>query len=1216
MKKGISFLFCFLILLQAHAQSDSIVSRIVLIGDAGKLNFGRQPVIDAVRQNIPLDKNTTVIFLGDNLYKTGLPDEFLPTFDAAKNILDSQINIAEGTKAHVIFIPGNHDWSDGSIHGLDNVLSQQNYINGLGDKRVQFLPLDGCPGPEVYKISDDVIIVIYDSQWFIQKGTKPGVESDCPSKTPEQFYAELEDVVSSNKDKLIIMASHHTLRSYGIHGGYFTLKQHIFPFTDLKPNLWIPLPVIGTIYPIARGVFGTPEDMKHPDYASLIRNVQKVTRGNPNIIFAAGHEHNLQLIEDSSNFYVVSGAGSKHTRVSKGKNALYVADSLGFASIEISKNNNVHIDFYTVDETSSHHSYSKDLLNFSSLIVPGKDSTKIPESVPDVYFKDSVEVAINKNYQQITGFHRFISGKNYRKEWATPVHLKVFRINKEMGGFTIKKLGGGKQTKSLKLKDKNGKDWALRTVDKDPEGVVPPALIGTAAQELVQDMTSAQHPYGAGIVPALAKAINVAHATPIYYFVPDDPALGIYRQVFANKVCILEQDDPTPDGTDTKSTAKVINKVLGDSKNHVDQEAVLRARLLDMLIGDWDRHLDQWKFGTADTGVGKLYYPVPRDRDQSFFNSDGLLVKAAVIIALPYLQGFKKKYPDIKGFNWEARDFDRSFMNNLDRKKWENIIAQFQDNINDSVIKLAVKRLPPEIYKLDSAEMVGKLISRKNLLTKAGMKYYKFLSKEVNVVGSNKNEYFSLSNSGKDLLINVYKRKKDNDSSSLMYSRIFTAKDTKYINLYGLNGDDIFHVAPGTKSPIKLRIIGGGGVDTFQISGNIRNKIYDYLPGNNVIQEGNRTRNKISASPYVNRYDFTNFKYNEKQIPLLNAGWNAEDKLLIGTGFSIKTYDFRKAPFSTYNKLAFLISPFSSAIQTEYTGIFNQIAGNNDMVIHGRFFNPVLSNFYGLGNNTVNDQKTQEFNRVRYRFIDGEVLLRKRFYNDLVQFYIGPSFYHYWNNYDDNIGKVLQNPARLGLDSLQIYTKKSYAGGKMAISINNLNSELLPTRGVIWNTVFTSLYGLNKSSNDITKLTSDLSVHASLSDPAKLVAILRFGGGHIFSDNYEYFQALTLGSNNYLRGFRKNRFAGQSYLYQTTELRIKLFESKSYWVPGPVGLVVFHEVGRVWVKNEVSRKWHHDYGGGIYFSPFNFAIISATVAHSTEENLFNFSLGTKFNITF
>ena len=88
-------------------------------------------------------------------------------------------------------------------------------------------------------------------------------------------------------------------------------------------------------------------------------------------------------------------------------------------------------------------------------------------------FKDSVTVAINTNYQKISAIHKLFAGKNYRKEWGTPVHLKVFRIDKENGGFTIKSLGGGKQTKSLRLEDKNGQEWVLRTVDKDPAGSVP-----------------------------------------------------------------------------------------------------------------------------------------------------------------------------------------------------------------------------------------------------------------------------------------------------------------------------------------------------------------------------------------------------------------------------------------------------------------------------------------------------------------------------------------------------------------------------------------------------------------------------------------------------------------------------------------------------------------------------------------------------------------------
>ncbi len=1217
MRKYFVLVLLLFIYATGFTQSDSIQARIILIGDAGQLNYGRQPVVDAARNLIPFDEKTTVLFLGDNLYKTGLPEDFLPGYKEAKSVLDSQINIAKGTKAQVIFIPGNHDWADGSPNGLDNVKRQQLYIDKLGNENVHFFPADGCPGPKVYdKISDDVVLVLYDSQWFIQKGEKPGVESDCPFKTAEQFYGELEDIISKNPKKLVILAGHHTLKSYGIHGGYFNLKQHIFPFTDYNPNLWIPLPVIGTIYPIARGVFGTQEDLHYPAYANMINKIEKIVKKYNNVLFVGGHEHTLQLIKDSSYYYIVSGAGSKKTRVDHNKKVLYRSASFGFAALEISTNKNVHVDFYTVNKDSIGNSYSRDLFNFSSL-KNKKDTTKIPESVPVMHFEDSVTVAVNPRYNRISGIHTIIAGKNYRKEWAQPVHLKVFQIDKEMGGFTIKNLGGGKQTKSLKLIDKDGKEWTLRTVDKDPEGAVPEALKGSIAQSIVQDMISAQSPYGALVIPSIAKAANVVHANPKYYFVPNDPALGEYRKVFANKICLLELVNPAEDEEKTKSTEKVIDKLISDSKNHVDQESVLRARLLDMVIGDWDRHFGQWKFGTNDTGAGKLYYPIPKDRDQAFFNSNGLLARAISLAALPYLQGFKRKYSNIKWFNWEERDFDRIFMNNLDGEKWKRIISQFQQNINDALIDTAVRKLPPQIYALDGQMIFDKLKNRRDLLTKKGMLYYRFLSREVNIVGSNKNEYFKISNAGKGLEVKVYKLKKNYDSTTVMFDRIFDPKVTKYINLYGLNGDDIFYVDSNVNSKIKLRIIGGKGNDTFNINGNVRNKIYDYSPEQNFIQNGNRTRNQMSASPYVNRYDITGFKYNIYRVPMLNLGYNVEDQFLLGLGFSLKTFGFRKEPYSTYQKLSTLYSFKSKAYQIKYSGEFNQLINNNDLVVNAEFLNPVLNNFYGLGNLSVKDNnKSISFNYVRYKYIQGEVLVRKKYFNNLLQFYLGPNYYHYWNKYRDNNDKILAHPALVGLDSASIYKGKSYVGGKFAIVINNLNSELMPTRGVIWQTELSSMFGTNTNSHQITKLISNMEVYASLRDPAKLVAVLRFGGGHIFNDDYEYFQALNLGANNYLRGFRKNRFSGQSIAYQTTELRVKLFESKSYIFPGAVGLIGFNEVGRVWVKDETSHKWHDDYGGGFYYSFYNFALISATLAHSIEDNLFNFSIGAKFNITF
>ena len=1198
--------FCF-------AQGDSLQARIILVGDAGALKNGKQPVIAAVKNNIKLDSITTILFLGDNLYPVGLPDDAYINYGDARSALDSQITIAANSPAKVYFMPGNHDWEHERAGGWDAVVREQNYIDQRGDKNVKFYPEDGCPGPVEISLSKDVVLIIFDSQWWLHTHDKPGIESDCPYKTKEEVLSQIDDILSRNSKKLVIFSCHHPMKSYGIHGGYFTWKQHIFPFTEFRPNLYIPLPVIGSIYPITRGIFGTAQDLHHPDYQNMIRDLSKVIKNYPNVIFVSGHEHNLQLIKDSAYNYIISGAGSDKERVSKNKKELYGAAENGFATLEISKNKNVTVDFYTVKDDSVKKDFSSSILDFSKFPVEKDDSVRVVTEVP---FKDSITLSVNDKYNKASGVKKFILGNNYRREWATPVTLKVFKINKENGGYTIKSLGGGKQTKSLLLQDKKGKNWTLRTIDKDPEGAIPENLRGSVAEDIVDDMISAGHPFAPLAIPGLANAAHIIVASPKFYFVPDDPALGFYRKLFANTVCLLEEREPTPDGTDTKSTAKVINKLFDDNDNRIDQQGVLRARLLDMLIGDWDRHFDQWKWGTRDTGKGKAYYAIPRDRDQAFFFSDGLLIKGVSKRLLPFLKGFRDDIPKVNWFNWEERDFDRLFLNQLDKEKWKSTIDTFQQNITDSVIIAAVNKMPPEITTINGETIIRKLKNRRDLLEKDGLQYYDFLSKKVNIIGSNDKEYFAVTSSEGQLRVKVFKRKYGNDSTALMYDRLFDSRITKEIRLYGLNDNDIFNIDSNASSKIKLRIIGGKGDDTFNINGQVRNYIYDLNTSKNFISSHSRSKILTSSNPKINEYKTTGFQYNINRFPRLNIGYNADDKLLLGIGLLRRTYGFRKEPYATQQKLSTLYALNRGSYQVKYQGEFNEVFGKTDVLINGEMVNPVLNNFFGLGNKTIIDpSRNLEYYQVRYKYVQGELMFRKRL-NSVLHIMAGPVVYHYWNKQEDNAKRILDNPSLIGLDSTNIYSQKTYLGGKFSILINNLDNVLLPTRGINWNTEFTSMAGLTNTSKPYTSLTSEMAVHAALTDPAKVVAVLRLGGGKIYSKHYEYFQTLNLGANNFLRGFRKDRFSGTSMAYGSIELQVKLFESKSYIFPGAVGIIGFNDVGRVWLPGENSKKWHDSYGGGFYYAAYNFALISATIGYSKEEQLFNFSLGTKFNITF
>ncbi len=1217
MTRCISFIFIsFLLCSSSFAQSkpatrpDSIQATIVLIGDGGKLTSGRQPVVDAARKTIPFDEKTTVVYLGDNLYKTGLPDDALPTYDIAKAPLDSQIHIARGTPSKVYFIPGNHDWANGGAAGYRSILRVQSYIDFLGNDNVKMYPRNGCPGPVEEKIDKDVTLVMMDSQWWLHEEDKPGVESDCNTKTKEEVLTQLEDILAQNSDKLVILATHHPFRTYGPHGGFFTLKQHIFPFTDVKPNLYIPLPLVGSVYPLTRAVFGTMQDLKHPLYQEMISRISKVVAGHKNVIFVAGHEHTLQVIRDKGYTFIVSGSGSKTNRVSESKNTLYAAAETGFVTLEISKNKYVTASAYTVVDSGITKAFSQPIMNFTTLEQPEQvDSMRIANYV----LKDTAVISASDKYKSPRGLRETFLGENYRKEWSEPVAMKVFNIRKEKGGFTIKSLGGGKQTKSLKLIDKNGKEWALRGIDKDPEAALPANLRGTFAQDILQDMISASHPYGALTIPPINEALNIVSGTPELFFVPDDPAFGIYQKIFANTVCTLEDRDPTPDNTDTKSTNTVLNKMYDDNDNHVQQQEVLTARLVDMLIGDFDRHADQWKWGISDTGKGKLYYPVPRDRDQAYFNSDGVLAKLISFFAIPYLHGFKENFVQINKFNEVAKDFDRTFLNDLSEQDWSDQLDYFQATITDDVIQKAIKRLPPEIYKMDSAFLVRKLISRRDGIKKAGMKYYRFLSEAVTVTGSNKKEFFHITDNNGKPMLSVYKKNKTSDSTVLMYKRTFD-KRTKELIMFGLNGEDVFKVDDDVKSRMKLRIIGGKGNDTFQLAGNTRKYLYDLSTEKNAMEQTRRTRNLMSKNPEVLDYTDTKFKYNRFIFPLLKIGYNVEDKFLIGFGFTSTREGFRKRPFASNQKFGVLAAPSRNAFQANYNGVFNQALGKNDLLINANFISPTLNNFFGFGNESVFDKsKSLEFYRVRYRNITADVLYRKRI-KDIASFAFGPTYYHYSSDFENNKGRLLDNTALF--DSAATFSSKDYLGAKVRFDVNYIDNQLFPKRGLLWSTEFVANKNVNNNGNDLTMLKSDMAIYANVTGHSTITGVFRLGAGKIYSDNPEYFQLLTFGANNFIRGYRKNRYAGTSMAYLGSEVRIKLFNSKSYLLPGEFGIMGLYDIGRVWYTGESSSKWHDAYGGGIYFAPFNLALISAVIGISPEDKLFNFTLGSKFNLTF
>lgn len=432
---------------------------------------------------------------------------------------------------------------------------------------------------------------------------------------------------------------------------------------------------------------------------------------------------------------------------------------------------------------------------------------------------DSVVRPASMKYFRMSFLKRILLGKNYRREWQTPVTMPVFDITSVKGGFKPGELGGGQQTKSLRLEDKEGKEWVLRTVDKEvTDAAVNPIFRKTFVKKMVQDMVSASHPYAALAVGYLAKAAGVHAPDPELFFVPEDKNMGEHYQLFANTVCMLEEREPTPDNSETENSEKVLEELTEKNNVIIMQEQVLHARLLDMLVADWDRHIDQWRWGKTDSASTTFFYVIPRDRDFAFFNSRGLLTKIMSMTMLPHLGRFTDESKKLKKLNHKTWFFDHNFLNGLDKAQWQNIIADFQKRMSDEVIHNAIKQIPAEVYAVSGPMLEARLKSRRDGLMKNGLKYYDYLANSVHVMGTNKRDLFKVSPHEDGMMVSMYAY--DGKLAGLKtYERIFKKGETYQVHLEGFGDDDVFVIEDNVNSKIRLFVNGGNGTDSYSNRG-------------------------------------------------------------------------------------------------------------------------------------------------------------------------------------------------------------------------------------------------------------------------------------------------------------------------------------------------------------------------------------------------------------
>jgi hypothetical protein len=509
---------------------------------------------------------------------------------------------------------------------------------------------------------------------------------------------------------------------------------------------------------------------------------------------------------------------------------------------------------------------------------------------------------------------------------------------------------------------------------------------------------------------------------------------------------------------------------------------------------------------------------------------------------------------------------------------------------------------------------MNSLKQRRDDLMKLGRALYEFRAKEVDVVGSEKDDLFEVvRKNNNETEVKVYRMRKD--GNQLTYQRTFYTNETNEIRLFGLDDTDVFKITGEVDKGIKIRVIGGLGEDEFvDKSKGGTTLIYDAKEEKSTLDVSSATINKISNRRALNMYNRKDFHYEYDFImPFPLIGFNPDDGLFLGTNLTITNYKFKKSPYGISHKIGAAYAFATNAFSINYEGDYLETFGRWDFLLRSTIATPqYVDNFFGLGNESINlisdDLQDIDFYRVRRFNFEFNPNFKKRFAFDAGTIRFGPVI---------EASKVERTADRLiASDFLnvneEVFNTQWFAGAEFAFGFNNANDQQMPTTGVRFNAGAHWKANLKQTDRNFLKYYSDLTFYLSINQKQSIIFATKVGFEHLRGD-FEFFQGAILDGNTNFRGFQRDRFYGNSSFFHQTDFRIRIASvSDGAFFPFSFGITTGFDHGRVWLRSEDSDVWHYSYGGGIWMAPVDFIVINTSLFRSTEANLFRVTLGYSF----
>ncbi|HUG39025.1 MAG TPA: BamA/TamA family outer membrane protein [Longimicrobiales bacterium] len=854
---------------------------------------------------------------------------------------------------------------------------------------------------------------------------------------------------------------------------------------------------------------------------------------------------------------------------------------------------------------------------------------------------------------------RLAWGDNWRELWTTPTDAPVFDLDRVAGGLEWVQRGGGYQSITLHLVERDGwREYRFRSVNKYPViQAMPPAIQGTTAGRIIQDQVSTLFPAAPLLVPPLLEAIGVLHVRPTLYVMPDDPRLGVYQDTFAGMVGTFELkpdeapgDEPGFAGSrKIKSTANFFDDLRNSRDHRLDERELLAARLVDFMIGDTDRTPDNFRWARFGDEAPYTWRPIPNDRDRAFMHAGGLVNSLLVRRVYPKLVTFERGF-SLSGLTHTSHPIDRRLLQRLDRHDFEETALHVQRAIDADVIEEVVASLPPSWRGTGaSARLRDVLTARHAGLPGIARAFYDDLAGEVDIHGTEEDELASIHRhtdgrvtvtlTGREDPETVEVVRHDDGGVTLsvmgtvvadagpaapFYERTFLPGETNEVRVYLGGGDDLAIVRGAPTTGLAVRVIGGPGDDVLVDSaGGGATYFYDSEGDDRFVTARGTS---VDMRTWEEPEQVGGLRVAQAWSPDWGGtrGWSVDadyvegSGIVLGAGPSGRSYGFRRLPHHWRADAKLHVGLGSGRLGV--TADADYRAENSPLAWRLAAAATQLEafRFYGFGNDT--ERVTAHRSLVWQDRVSAEPALvwhlgwraREGLSDPLRgegsavgslrpvvgELAVGPVVY--WSH----VRPVEGSPAATVEDG---FMAGGRAGIRLDVTLDRTDRDPVPTLGWTLTTRldgYPPLWELAESFG-----TASATGSAYLPLPVGGTHLAVRAGGALAAGPAPVQHSPAIGGRTTLRGYRWQRFTGDTSAFGSAELRVPV-GTVPLFLKWDAGLLALADAGRVWFDGESPGGWHTAVGGGVWLAALGQSF-SVTFAYGEESRLY-FKQGLSF----